>query len=303
MGLISRVSSRTYRVSLMPRKRKLVTIPKSSSESGNSDSEYDDGCCDCIHNCKETPFEHRHYHDCAIVEQLFKQIDVKILQKLCNKVQFARSIESKEYDGGGFTITIHCKKKPEAERITKVCASKATVSDDSDYDYLDASTLEPRPRPAKEDKLPYIASDSEEEEDAKKKREQPETLCTKTYKDIVKRTWTQGFPCPYPLCNKSYSNFSELRKHENVVHLQHRIMCTWPNCQKMFATAKYMRRHIMTTHRGVKQFECSLCGNEYRHKNGLEEHIRTHTGEKPFECSGCHAKFHARKTWRDHQNK
>ena len=70
-------------------------------------------------------------------------------------------------------------------------------------------------------------------------------------------------------------------------------------------TAKSMRRHIKTTHQGVKEFHCHYegCCKSYRHKNGLEEHIRTHTGEKPWKCRGCDMRFHASKTWRDHEKK
>ena len=309
----------------MPRKRPPpARIELSSSECSEADHDKLDNCCDCAENCKESPFEHRRFHDCSIIDKLFSNINMEILQKLCNRLQYTRSADSQE-NPHGITITIHLKKKPEklsdgtgkSSNYTKVITSKSYSSDDSENEYVDANTLIPVPVPQMSDKKAYDPSDSDENEvelskklkteksKKYKKEHETETLCTKTYQHIVKRTWTEGFKCPYVGCEKSYSDFSELRKHEKVIHLQHRILCTWPGCKKLFFTAKAMRGHILTTHQGIKKYKCHYegCDKSYRQKNGLEEHIRTHTGEKPWGCSGCKMRFHARKTYNDHVNK
>lgn len=255
---------------------------------------------------------------------------MEILQKLCNRLQYTKSADAEEH-AHGITITIHIRKKKEKtgdqetqtsehklSSYQQVCSTKSQLSDDSDYEYVDANTLIPVPIPEPSDKIAYESSDSENEMKEiravkrKKKLEPEETLVSRTYKDIVKKTWTKGFDCPYENCDKKkFARYHQLRNHEKTNHLNHKIICTWPGCKKLYNTAESMRSHIKTTHRGIKSFQCdwldpktnTICGKWYRHKNGLGEHYRTHTGEKPWQCHGCEMKFHSRNTWRDHVKK
>ena len=47
-----------------------------------------------------------------------------------------------------------------------------------------------------------------------------------------------------------------------------------------------MERHIVK-HTGVKNFQCTLCPNQFSHKPSLLRHIKLHTGEKSFMCLLC----------------
>ena len=114
----------------MPRKPKPPQkIQLSSSDSEDADIDKPDHCCDCELNCKESPAEHRRFHDCSIIDKLFENIKMDVLQKLCNRLQYSRSADFQE-NAHGITITIHLKKKPEKK-----------VPDDIDRDYQLTSLL------------------------------------------------------------------------------------------------------------------------------------------------------------------
>ncbi|XP_025047649.1 zinc finger protein 271-like [Alligator sinensis] len=52
---------------------------------------------------------------------------------------------------------------------------------------------------------------------------------------------------------------------------------------------------------GERPFHCGRCGNAFRRRSHLTEHLRTHTGEKPYGCSLCAKRFGRRSTLNKHQ--
>ncbi|KYO33309.1 zinc finger protein 12-like [Alligator mississippiensis] len=52
---------------------------------------------------------------------------------------------------------------------------------------------------------------------------------------------------------------------------------------------------------GERPFHCGRCGNAFRRRSHLTEHLRTHTGEKPYSCSLCAKRFGRRSTLNKHQ--
>ncbi|XP_069689127.1 uncharacterized protein [Periplaneta americana] len=59
-------------------------------------------------------------------------------------------------------------------------------------------------------------------------------------------------PRPCPICNRMYSNLSNLRQHVRLIHNPQTVAC--PLCSKPFKTKLYLKRHLMSFHE-------ILCGN------------------------------------------
>ncbi|KAJ9587680.1 hypothetical protein L9F63_018896, partial [Diploptera punctata] len=53
-------------------------------------------------------------------------------------------------------------------------------------------------------------------------------------------------PRPCPICNRMYSNLSNLRQHVRLIHNPQTVAC--PLCNKPFKTKLYLKRHLMSFH-------------------------------------------------------
>ncbi|PSN46664.1 hypothetical protein C0J52_06368 [Blattella germanica] len=53
-------------------------------------------------------------------------------------------------------------------------------------------------------------------------------------------------PRPCPICNRMYSNLSNLRQHVRLIHNPQTVAC--PLCSKPFKTKLYLKRHLMSFH-------------------------------------------------------
>ncbi len=49
-----------------------------------------------------------------------------------------------------------------------------------------------------------------------------------------------------------------------------------------------------------KPFSCSQCGNTYKHKKSLKNHMRSHSEEKPFSCSQCGNTYTRKESLKNH---
>lgn len=53
-------------------------------------------------------------------------------------------------------------------------------------------------------------------------------------------------PRPCPVCNRIYSNLSNLRQHMRLIHNPQSVTC--PLCNKPFKTKLYLKRHLVSFH-------------------------------------------------------
>lgn len=51
---------------------------------------------------------------------------------------------------------------------------------------------------------------------------------------------------------------------------------------------------------GDRPFKCETCGNSFKQRGHLRDHIRLHTGERPFKCNFCERTFTQRSGLRSH---
>lgn len=92
----------------------------------------------------------------------------------------------------------------------------------------------------------------------------------------------------------------------NDASVTRQYVCTYRGCGKSFTHYTNLRRHVRS-HTGEKPFGCSFegCSKRFARRSDLATHVRTHTGERPYVCSfdGCNKSFTTCSNLRRHEKK
>lgn len=123
-------------------------------------------------------------------------------------------------------------------------------------------------------------------------------------------------------CGKSFGRVTHLNRHIKALHSEKNLQC--PHCDYKTSAEHYLQSHLKfkhevgtdnfyytchicgkrvkgrssynlhttTTHTDVRSFFCEVCGNGYKDKGGLVQHMKLH-GEKKFSCGVCGEMFKA----------
>lgn len=95
-----------------------------------------------------------------------------------------------------------------------------------------------------------------------------------------------------PVCGWKTNSKNYLRAHIKANHKKKRLLhCAF--CDKTSTSEFYLRRHQLThdDEAPVVTFDCHLCSNKFKTREGLGNHLKRHQGKLEFECDLCDAAY------------
>ena len=109
---------------------------------------------------------------------------------------------------------------------------------------------------------------------------------------------TKIFKCN--TCQKIFSTNGNLKNHINTIH-NHILpfKCPFPKCNKSYSNKSRFDVHFRT-HSGIKPFSCPICKKKFNEKGNLKTHILFHTNERPFKCPQCEKTYKTNGHLKDH---
>ena len=107
-------------------------------------------------------------------------------------------------------------------------------------------------------------------------------------KHMLLHTGIKNYKCDQ--CDAEYFTASALNNHKNSKHTEQNEehLCTY--CGQAFKKKVYLDNHI-TLHTGEKKYQCPHCEKKFRSHSCYQDHLKVHTGEKNFSCKFCGKQF------------
>jgi len=103
------------------------------------------------------------------------------------------------------------------------------------------------------------------------------------------------------ICGKEFKNVKLHRVHMRF-HEQKRknLTFTCETCGKEYKSKVSLESHIDTIHKGLRNFDCDICGKLFTRANTLRTHKKIHTGLKPFQCLYCGSGYGEKRNLMNH---
>ena len=108
------------------------------------------------------------------------------------------------------------------------------------------------------------------------------------------------FVCSHAACGRKFKRKDTLTAHERS-HSESKLTYRCDICAKELSSHAKLKEHCLI-HTGGKPWTCSYCAEEFRHKQGLDQHEQTHhKGDAIFTCKTCEKNFVSAKVLSQHE--
>lgn len=103
-------------------------------------------------------------------------------------------------------------------------------------------------------------------------------------------------------CGKKFVTPSHMRYHQQRVHgRRKRLACS--KCPYRAVDPLQLQNHERAEHTGERPFVCDVCGDSFRMRANIAQHMRKHFGVRNLQCERCPAMFRSRSELTGHQNR
>lgn len=137
----------------------------------------------------------------------------------------------------------------------------------------------------------HIVDEHANEHDIKKSKE-----INKLLKDSTRHQ--KYIPVACPECHKVFSNkyhmLTHVKSHSEIT----RYICEL--CEKTYSNASNLSNHKRLVHKGILSFVCKFCGEAFPSRQTRDTHSRIHSGDAPFHCDYCTKSFRSKQTLQRH---
>lgn len=137
----------------------------------------------------------------------------------------------------------------------------------------------------------HIIDKHAQEQDRKKSKE-----INKSVKDSTRLQ--KYVPVACPECHKVFSNkyhmLTHMKSHSEIT----RYICVL--CEKSYSNASNLSKHKKIVHKGILNFFCQFCGEAFPSRQTRDTHSKIHNGDAPFHCDYCTKSFRSKQTLQRH---
>ncbi|ORY53750.1 hypothetical protein BCR33DRAFT_711109, partial [Rhizoclosmatium globosum] len=89
---------------------------------------------------------------------------------------------------------------------------------------------------------------------------------------VVNKSHGLRYRCPWPGCNKEFTQSYNVKPHYRATHTQSIIKTVCKFCPRSFNRVRDMERHVATVHNTVKPYSCVFCGTGFARIDSLRRH-------------------------------
>ena len=109
----------------------------------------------------------------------------------------------------------------------------------------------------------------------------------------------QSYLCP--ICGKSFTEKKKFMDHCGRNQSKENLVCGV--CKRAFCSLSNLKQHQILHDVEGRQYSCSICLKNFKHRRNLTVHFKQHSTKTKFECSKCIKSFSCVQNLKRHERK
>ncbi|XP_036402016.1 zinc finger protein 135-like [Megalops cyprinoides] len=101
-------------------------------------------------------------------------------------------------------------------------------------------------------------------------------------------------------CGQTFKGRANIVAHLQQHEIEQQYSCN--QCPKRFGELSVLLKHLRSSHKGGKEYLCSLCGMKFSNFKTFAAHMRIHSGDQLFVCDVCEKNFRHRSSLSRHKH-